>query len=86
MIANPNAPAPVAADIPAGKLGAAKTAIQALIAGWEATAADGTPILAIAVHDVVVKLRASPPAGVTREQVTGERVRQLLRELGYEPD
>lgn len=83
MIPNPNAPAASAPDVPAGRRAATAALLQGLIAGWPATDEQGVPITHISVHELVAKLRAAPPAGVTAEQITGPRVRALLRQLGY---
>ncbi len=89
MIPNPNVLVGAEADIPAGKRPAVQELLAGLIAGWPATDDDGRPIVAITVHDLVVQLRRSTAVvalGVTPEQITGKRVRRLLRNLNLEPD
>ncbi len=89
MIPNPNASVATEADVPVGKRAAIQELLAGLIAAWPATDEDGRPIMAITVHDMVVQLRRSAELstlGVTPEQITGKRVRRLLRNLNLEPD
>lgn len=89
MIPNPNAAVAGEVDIPVGKRAVIQELLTGLITGWPAVDEDGRPIVAITVHDLVVQLRRSAELvtlGVTPEQITGKRVRRLLRNLGLEPD
>ncbi len=89
MIPNPNAPIVAEAEIPASTRQAIQERLAQLIAAWPAIDEEGRAIMAITVHDLVVQLRRPDELatlGVTAEQITGKRVRRLLRNLNLEPD